>query len=100
GYAMDAILGTFVECSEWGEHPKDPPHLLRRLGFVEKPSFTQRFFEVQLAVDEGNRMPVWIHRSSGELVTAEGDLMAFDEWCGEDIHRGLHYLCQMVESSC
>lgn len=95
GYARDAILGTFVECSVWGEHPTDPPHPLRRLGFVSKPTFTGDFLEILLTNKGDSSVCVWIHRSSGELVTAEGELIPYTDWCGGDIDRGLEYLCHL-----
>lgn len=95
GYASDAILGTYVECNEYGVYPTDPPHPLRRLGYVNEPRFIQDFFNVWLVSNE----TVWVHRGSGELVTSAGDVIPFSKWCGGDVDLGLRFLCRMVEQS-
>lgn len=95
GYLQDAILGTWVECSPWGVHPTDPPHPLRSLGFVDRPTFTYEFFELNPRWGA----PIWIHRTTGELVTGAGTRVGFKEWCGGDVDRGLHYVCRLVEKA-
>lgn len=96
GYVKDAILGTFVDCSEYGCNDGAPKHPLRLAGLFQEPQFTEAYFEINLISDD-YRKCFWIHRSSGALLF-DGDrqIVSYQQWCGGEVERGLSWICDRL----
>ena len=97
GYVEDAILGTFVDCSDYGDYPGDPKHPLRLAGVLLEPQFTQDYFEIRQVCGE-KQIEFWIHRRTGSLLFA-GDrhVQPFSKWCGGKVEQGLSWICSRLD---
>jgi hypothetical protein len=71
GYISDAILGTFVDCSEYGHQNENPSHPLRLAGIFTEPCFSNNYFEIGPTNRSQNAF-AWVHRSTGDLLLANG----------------------------
>ena len=97
GYVRDAILGTFVDCSEYGIHEGPPRHPLRVSGVFSRPQFTMDYFEMG-PVYKNSEVRFWIHRRNGDLWFGnENKAIPFADWCGGAVDRGLSWLCSRIE---
>lgn len=100
GWVQEAILGEYVDCSEYGDFNEIARHPLRKLGLVERASFTYEFLvarfheEVACAGPEGgNRF--WIRRNDGKLVLENSlKVIAYEDWCGGSVERGMKTLLE------
>ena len=97
GYLSDAILGTHVACSEYGENlNKLRTHPLYICGFVEEPCFAQEWFELNSPKRETEPWG-WIHRSTGDFVTWENsERVAFYDWWRGNADEGLEWMIKRV----
>ena len=97
GYAQDAILGTFIDCSEYGQNSGAPKHPLRLAGLIDGPQFTSDYFEVG-PVSPDKPVHLWIHRRTGALLFGK-DWQAFEykHWCGGNVERGLSWICDRID---
>ena len=97
GYVYDAILGTFVDCSEYGIDKGPPKHPLRVNGVFSRPQFTMDYFEVG-PVYKNSEVYFWIQRRTGELwVGKENKAILFADWCGGSVEGGLSWLCSRID---
>lgn len=91
GYAEDAILGTYVDCSDYGA-TTEPTHPLRVGGALSEPQFTMDYFSIELKKPRLHRR-FWIHRRTGMLwQDAPVKGFAFDDWCGGRVDAGLEWI--------
>lgn len=99
GYVEDAILGTFVDCSEYGVHEGTTKHPLRLSGIISQPEFTMDYFEVG-PVYQNSKIRFWIHRRTGDLLFgSESAVIPFSQWCGGEVERGLSWLCSRIRQN-
>ena len=104
GWVDEAILGEHVDCSEYGDSDEIARHPLRKLGLVERASFTYEFLvarfreEVACAGPEG-RNRFWIRRNDGKLVLGNSlKVIAYEEWCGGSVEKGMENLVKRLFS--
>jgi len=69
--------------------------MVHAAGGIPGAGFPGRCFAVRLAPGNG-RCAVSVDGSTGQLVTAAGELIPFDTWCGGDVDQGLRFLCLMA----
>ena len=100
GWVEEAILGEHVDCDEYGGSGEIARHPLRKLGLVERASFTYEFLvarfheEVTCAGPEG-RNRFWIRRNDGKLVLENSlKVIAYEDWCGGSVERGMKTLLE------
>ena len=87
------ILGTWVDCSPYGDIADKTEHPLRKLGLVFEPCFAPTWFDCQ---------SLWINRHDGTLVlqqkcTAVVEQYTFNEWCGGSVEHGLQWLISKMK---
>lgn len=99
GIAQDAILGTYVECCEYGRNTGAAKHPLRVTAMVREPQFTAEYFEIELPDGAQTGGKAWIHRSTGQAIfacdTAPTDFMA---WSGGTVEQGLAWFCRRTDA--
>ncbi len=100
GWVEEAILGEHVDCDEYGGSGEIARHPLRKLGLVERASFTYEFLvarfheEVTCAGPEG-RNRFWIRRNDGTLVLENSlKVIAYEDWCRGSVERGMKTLLE------
>ena len=87
------ILGTWVDCSPYGDIADKTEHPLRKLGLVFEPCFAPTWFDCQ---------SLWINRHDGTLVlqqkcTAVVEQYTFNEWYGGSVEHGLQWLISKMK---
>lgn len=91
GVVEDAILGAWVDCSSMGV-VETPTHPLRVMGLVLKPALADDWFHIEVKKHEVSTS-AWIHRSSGDLVTArQRRVVPYSVWCGGSVDRAVETL--------
>ena len=96
GYVRDAILGTFVDCSEYGCNNGAPKHPLRLAGLFSKPQFTMDYFEIG-PISDDKPVHFWIHRRTGVLLFGEDrQISEYRQWCGGEVEHGLSWICNRI----
>ena len=104
GWAEEAILGEYVDCSEYGGSHEIARHPLRKLGLVERACFTYEFLVARFhneaacaGTEAQNRF--WIRRNDGKLVLGNSlKVIAYEDWCGGSVERGMKTLLESAGS--
>jgi len=97
GFVQDAILGTFVDCSEYGCNSGAPKHPLRLAGLFSEPQFAMDYFEVG-PISDGKPVHLWIHRRTGALLFGEDrQIIEYRQWCCGEVERGLSWICDRID---
>ena len=97
GHVRDAILGTFVDCSEYGCNSGAPKHPLRLAGIFSEPQFTIDYFEIG-PISDGKPVHLWIHRRTGALLFGEDRrIIEYRKWCGGEVESGLSWICDRMD---
>lgn len=95
GYLSDAILGVFVDCSEYGKH-EAISHPLRLAGMIDRPCFTQDYFELGPTYKEKQAF-AWIHRATGDPVLMDRlAIIPFKKWCTGSVETGMAFLVNAI----